>query len=54
MTRYAIQLRGGIFVKSYGLLSFSKNMGKNIGENIRKIAFKKLKQQTQPEVSGSC
>ena len=50
---YSIQLRDGIFVKNYRLLSFGKNMGKNIGENIRKIVFKKLKQQTQPEVSGS-
>ena len=34
--RYLVQPRDGIFVKSYGFLSFAKNMGENIGENISK------------------
>ena len=31
--RYSIQSRDRINLKSFGLLSFTKNMGKNIGEN---------------------
>ena len=34
MTRYSVQPRDGIFVKGYGFLSFAKNMGKSIVENI--------------------
>ena len=34
--RYSVQPRDGIFVKGYGFLFFSKNMGKNIGKNISK------------------
>ena len=34
--RYSIQSRDRINLKSFGLLSFTKNMGKNIGENISK------------------
>ena len=37
MTRYSFQPRDYIertFVKSYGFLSFAKNMGKNISKNI--------------------
>ena len=36
MTRYSVQLRDQIFVKGCGFLSFAKNMGKNIGENLSK------------------
>ena len=36
MTRYSIQPRDRIFVKSYGFLSFSKNMGESISRNISK------------------
>ena len=28
MMRYLVQLRDGIFVKGYGLLSFARKMGK--------------------------
>ena len=35
MTRYSVQLRNIIFVKGYGFLTFVKNMGKNIGKNLR-------------------
>ena len=31
--QYSIQPRDRIFVKGYGFLSFTKNMGKNIGKN---------------------
>ena len=34
MTRYSVQPRDQIFVKSYGFLSFAKNMGRNISKNI--------------------
>ena len=36
MTRYSVQPRDRIFVKGYGILSFTKNMGKNIGEKVSK------------------
>ena len=39
MMRYLVQHRDRKFVKSYWYLSFTKNMGKNIGENV----IKKLK-----------
>ena len=32
MERYLVQPRDRIFVKRYGFLSFSKNIGKNIGK----------------------
>ena len=35
MTWYSIQPRDRIFVEGYGLLSFAKNMGKNISKNLR-------------------
>ena len=31
MTRYSVQSRHRLFGKVYGLFSFVKNMGKNIG-----------------------
>ena len=34
--RYSIQPRDRIFIKYYGFLSFAKNMGKNIDNNISK------------------
>ena len=36
MTRYSVKPRDRIFVKGYGFLSFAKNVGKDIGENISK------------------
>ena len=32
MTRYSIQAKDQIFVKGYVLLSFAKNINKNIGK----------------------
>ena len=40
--RYSVQPRDRTFVKSYGFLSFVKNMGKNIGKNISKNYSPKL------------
>ena len=34
MTRYSVQPKDQIFVKGYKLLTFPKNMGKNISKNI--------------------
>ena len=34
--RYSVQPRDRMFVKSYGFLSFAKNMGKIVGKNISK------------------
>ena len=36
MTCYSVQPRDQIFLKDYGFLSFAKNMGKEIGQNISK------------------
>ena len=42
MTRYSVQLRGRIFVKSYGFLSFAKNIGKNISKHLSSKCSHKL------------
>ena len=34
MTRYSVQPRDRIIVKGYGFLSFDRNMGKNISQNL--------------------
>ena len=34
MIQYSDHIRDKIFIKSYGFLSFAKNMGKNIIKNI--------------------
>ena len=36
ITRYSVQRRDQVIVKGYGSLSFVKNMGKNIGQNMCK------------------
>ena len=38
MMHYSVQTRDWIFVKVYEFVSFAKNMGKNIGENISNIS----------------
>ena len=45
MMRYSAQSRDQIFVKGYGFLSFSKNMGKCIGKNISKNLSSKYSQK---------
>ena len=42
MGRYSVQPKDRIFVKSYGFLSFVKNMGKNIGKNRSKNLSRKF------------
>ena len=37
MRRYSVQRRDRIFIKRYLFLSFTKNMGKNIGKNKSKL-----------------
>ena len=44
MTRYLVQPGDQIFAKSYGFLSFAKNMGRNISENISKNLISKYSQ----------
>ena len=36
MTGYSVLPRDGIFVKDYGFLFFTKNMGKDVTKNIAK------------------
>ena len=45
MMRYLVQPRDWIFVKSYGFLSFAKNMSKNIGKYISKNLSGKYSQK---------
>ena len=45
MTRYSVQLRDQILKKSYGFLSFAKNMGKNTDKNIGKNSSGKYSQK---------
>ena len=45
MMRYSVQPGDGIFVKSYGFLSFAKNVDKNIGKNISKNVSGKFRQK---------
>ena len=36
--RYLVQPRGRIYVKEYGLLSFAKNIGKNLSNKLVKTS----------------
>ena len=45
MTCYSFQSRKQKFVKSYGFLSFAKNMDRNIGKNISKNLSSKYSQK---------
>ena len=45
MMCYSVQLRDQIFVKGYGFLSFAKNMGRIIGENVSKNLSSKYGQK---------
>ena len=42
---YSVQFRDQIFVKVYGILSFVKDMNKNIGKNITKSLSSKYSQK---------
>ena len=45
MTRYSVQPRDRIFLKSYRFLSFAKRMGRNIGKYISKNVSSKYTQK---------
>ena len=52
MTHYLVQHRDRIFVKSYGFLSFARNMRKNVGKNISKnLSGKKILGHTKQSVT---
>ena len=53
MTRYSIQSWDRIFVKSYGFLSFAKNVSKNIGNNISKSLNRKYSQKLLDQAKQS-
>ena len=58
MTWYSVQNRYWIFVKGYGFLSYSKNMGKNISKDISKNLSgrysKELFDYTKQTISYRC
>ena len=39
MVQYSVQPRDQIFIKGYWFLSFAKNMGKNINENVKQAVI---------------
>ena len=41
--RYSIELKGRIYVKGYGFLSFAKNMGKNLSNKYAQILLDSAK-----------
>ena len=43
--RYSVQIIDRIFVKGYGFLCFTKNMGKNIGKSMSKNLSGKYSQK---------
>ena len=42
MTRHSIKPRNLIFLKSYGFLTFAKNIGKDVSENLSRKYSQKL------------
>ena len=42
MTRYSVQPRDRIFVKSYGILSFARSINKNTSKNLKSSCGQKL------------
>ena len=57
MTRYSVQPRDRIFVKAYGFLSFTKNMGtiigKSISENLSGKYSQKLPDHAKPSATDA-
>ena len=45
MTLYLVEARDRIFVKGYGFLPFTKNIGKNVDKNISKNLSSKYSQK---------
>ena len=44
--RYSIEQRDTIYVKGYGILSFAKNMGKNLSNKFRQKLLDNVKKST--------
>ena len=42
MTRYSVQARDRIFVKSYGIFSFARSINKNASKNLKSKCGQKL------------
>ena len=53
MTCYLGQPRHQIFVKSYGFLSFARNMGKNISKNVSSKYSQKLLDHAKQSVKDA-
>ena len=53
MTHYLVQQRDQIFVKDYEFLSFTKNMGRNIGKNKSKHLHSKYSHKLLDHVKQS-
>ena len=52
--RYLVQPRYRIFLRSYKFLSFAKNMGKIIGNNISKNLSSKFSQKLLNQMDYRC
>ena len=44
--RYSVELRNGIYVKGYGLLSFAENIGKNLSNEYGQTDLDSAKKST--------
>ena len=53
MTRYSVQPRDRIFVKSYGFLSFAKNIDRNIRKNLNSKYSQKLLDHAKQSVADA-
>ena len=53
MTHYSVQPRDVIFVKGYGFLSFAKNIGSNISENLSSKYDQKLLDHTKQSATDA-
>ena len=53
MTHYLVQQRDQIFLKDYEFLSFTKNMGRNIGKNKNKYLRSKYSHKLLDHVKQS-
>ena len=53
MTRYSVQPRDRIFVKSYGFLSFAKNIDRNISKSSNSKYSQKLLDHAKQSVTDA-
>ena len=51
--RYSIELRDRIYVKGYGFLSFTKNMGKNLSNKYGQRRFDTAKKSTKDAIKAT-